>query len=81
MKLNDAAAKLVSALYPVREFDDSAETMRELCEHWGCSVSQGHVRISDLLRRGIVEQVWKLTRNRPTPAYRMKGKVVCRLNK
>ena len=63
---------LVSALFPQKIIDESAETIQELCEKTGLYRQALNKEISRRVKSGVVEQVWKKSGRNLVPAYRIK---------
>ena len=73
MKLNKVAAMLASELLlDKRLYDEKAETCREIAVKTGISHSRTKVKLSNLVKAGKLEMVYKRTPLGPIPAYRVK---------
>jgi transposase len=70
--MNDVSKQLVSALYPKKVVDDTAESITEISKRAGKSPKTIERWVRQQVAEGKVEKVWKRGSKWLVPAYRIK---------
>lgn len=74
MSVNKIAAMLVSELIRSEKvIDQNAETINEICAATGVKRSVAERSVSEKIKAGLIEQVWKQSNGRILKAYRLKN--------